>query len=122
NGAGKSSLLNAIVGLVSHQAGEVTIDGERIDKLPPHRIARRGITLVPEGRMVFSRLSVRENLLLAGRLHKAHAGDAPQRTLASVIERFPMLATRLDDPAGLLSGGQQQMLVLGRALMTGARI
>lgn len=119
NGAGKSSLLNAIMGLVGHQGGTVHIDGERIDHLPAHRIARHGITLVPEGRMVFSRMTVRENLLLAGRLgSETHNGDA----LEQVLDRFPVLRERLDAAAGLLSGGQQQMLVLGRAVMTGAKV
>lgn len=121
NGAGKSSLLNAIVGLVRHQAGTVHVDGERIDRLPAHRIARRGVTLVPEGRMVFARMSVKDNLLLSGRLQRTNRGPGPDRTLESILERFPILRERLDAPAGLLSGGQQQMLVLGRALMTGAR-
>jgi branched-chain amino acid transport system ATP-binding protein len=122
NGAGKSSLLNAIVGLVRHQAGSITVAGERIDKLPAHRIARKGVTLVPEGRMVFAKLSVEENLLLAARLQRANLGSHSPRTLDSMLARFPILRQRLDAPAGLLSGGQQQMLVLGRALMSGARI
>jgi ABC-type branched-subunit amino acid transport system ATPase component len=122
NGAGKSSLLNAIVGLVRHQGGSVLVQGERIDQLPAHRIARKGVTLVPEGRMVFAKMSVRENLLLAARLQEANRGSHPPRSLESILDRFPILRERLDAPAGLLSGGQQQMLVLGRALMSGARI
>ena len=122
NGAGKSSLLKAIMGLVRTQSGTVRLDGARIDRVPSHRIARRGITLVPEGRMVFARMTVRENLLLAARLQRANADDASEVTLDSVLDRFPVLGERIDAPAGLLSGGQQQMLVLGRALMTGARL
>jgi ABC-type branched-subunit amino acid transport system ATPase component len=117
NGAGKSSLLNSIMGIVRAQSGTIRLNGERIDRLPPHRIARRGMTLVPEGRQVFARMSVRENLMLAGRLQSEEAV-----TLDAVLDRFPVLRERLDAPAGLLSGGQQQMLVLGRALMTGARL
>jgi ABC-type branched-subunit amino acid transport system ATPase component len=122
NGAGKSSLLNAIMGIVRAQSGTIRLNDERIDRMPSHRIARRGMTLVPEGRQVFARMSVRENLLLAGRLQSANAKDGSAVTLDAVLDRFPVLRERLDAPAGLLSGGQQQMLVLGRALMTGARL
>ena len=115
NGAGKSSLMQAITGLVRPAAGTITFRGESLTALAPHEIVRRGVALVPEGRTTLKQLSVRENLLLGaywrGR-DPAIAGD-----LESVLARFPDLAPRLQQVAGTLSGGQQQMLVMARALM-----
>lgn len=115
NGAGKSSLMQAIMGLVRPAAGSISFRGESLTSLPTHEIVRRGLALVPEGRATLKELTVYENLMLGaywrGR-DPAIAGD-----LDSVLARFPDLATRLRQVAGTLSGGQQQMLVMARALM-----
>ncbi len=119
NGAGKSSTLNAIAGVVRPRRGKVRFQGRAITGLPAHRVAQRGLTLVPEGRQIFSSLSVRENLLLGGYTR-------PQRELSealdSVLKIFPALANRLGSLAGTLSGGEQQMLAVGRALMSRPRL
>lgn len=108
NGVGKSSTLKGLLGLYE-RSGEVTFDGTRIDKLMTHRVVQQGIAYVPEDREVFSQLTVAENLRLAER------GGAPQRAL--VDELFPELRQRANQQAGTLSGGQQQMVSLSRALM-----
>ena len=108
NGAGKTSTLMAIAGAITPQRGSVRVGGVEVQGLPAHRIARRGITLVPQGRRIFPTLSVRENLLLAGR-----GGD-----LNAVYRLFPVLAERGSLPGIALSGGEQQMLAIGRAMMT----
>jgi branched-chain amino acid transport system ATP-binding protein len=107
NGAGKSSLLRTIAGLVKPSAGAVFLHGERIDGKPANAIARRGICLIPEGRGILPALTVADNLKVA-------LPDEPD-SLADVFERFPVLQERLDQPAGTLSGGEQQMLALARA-------
>ncbi len=121
NGAGKTTALEAIAGLSRlHMSvqGEVTFFGERIDGLPAQRIARLGLALVPEGRWVFPESSVEENLLLGAYRHR----DAQVRDdIEAVYERFPALAGRRHQPAGLLSGGEQQMLAIGRALVSRPR-
>ncbi|WP_420966648.1 ABC transporter ATP-binding protein [Bradyrhizobium sp. B120] len=120
NGAGKSTLLNAIAGVVPPGSGSILIDGERITGAAPEDIARRGFSLVPEGRNVFGALTIEENLKVGTGMRadrKAIAGD-----LDRVYQEFPMLAERRHSPAGMLSGGQQQMLVIGRALMAAPRI
>jgi branched-chain amino acid transport system ATP-binding protein len=120
NGAGKSTLLKSIAGLERPRAGEVRFDGERIDGLAPHRITERGIALVPENRRLFRRLSVRDNLRLGSYLYRGQAGrEAP---LARVMALFPRLYERLDQRAETLSGGEQQMLAIARALMTRPRL
>jgi branched-chain amino acid transport system ATP-binding protein len=120
NGAGKSTLLNAIAGVVPAGSGSITMDGAKVTGASPEDIARRGFSLVPEGRNVFGALSIEENLKVGTGMradkHKI-AGD-----LESVYAEFPMLADRRNTAAGMLSGGQQQMLVIGRALMTAPRI
>jgi branched-chain amino acid transport system ATP-binding protein len=125
NGAGKSTTLKAISGLLRAERGEVTkgsieLDGERIDRLPPHRVVARGITQVLEGRRVFEHLTTEENLV-AG----AHV-VSEQRTVQGGIERvyeyFPRLRERRAVKAGYLSGGEQQMLAIGRALMSSPRV
>ena len=120
NGAGKSTLLNAIAGVVPVGSGSITMDGAKVTGASPEDIARRGFSLVPEGRNVFGALSIEENLKVGTGMradrHKI-AGD-----LESVDAVFPMLADRRHTAAGMLSGGQQQMLVIGRALMTAPRI
>lgn len=115
NGAGKSSLINAISGAVRVRAGEVTTNGARISGLPPHRVARAGVVQVPEGRRVFQYLSVHENLLLGG---YARPGKSRRDELLGwVYEHFPKLGELKDRPAGLLSGGEQQMVAFGRAVL-----
>ncbi|MCM3920512.1 ABC transporter ATP-binding protein [Frankia sp. AiPs1] len=116
NGAGKSSLMNAVSGLVRVSAGSVRLRGRDITNRPSHRIARAGVVQVPEGRRIFAPLTVEDNLLLGG--HTIHDRRRRQAILATVYESFPVLAERRDSTAGLLSGGQQQMLAFGRALMT----
>lgn len=120
NGAGKSSTLKAIIGLHPLSAGSIVLDGERIDGRDVPSIVGRGIALAPEGRRVFPRMSVLENLQLGGYLR----GDvaALRRTLAGIFEHFPVLAERRHQHAGLLSGGEQQMLTIGRALMANPRL
>lgn len=120
NGAGKSTLLNAIAGVVPPGSGSILIDGARITGAAPEDIARRGFSLVPEGRNVFGALTIEENLKVGTGMRadrKTIAGD-----LDRVYQEFPMLAERRHSPACMLSGGQQQMLVIGRALMAAPRI
>ncbi len=118
NGAGKSTTLRAIAGLHRPVVGSITLDGQEIGKLPSHQVVRRGLALVPEGRMVLAPLTVEENLLLS-----RHAGRGNEREmLAQVYELFPRLAERRAQVAGLLSGGEQQMLAIGRAMMTAPRV
>jgi branched-chain amino acid transport system ATP-binding protein len=120
NGAGKSTLLKTIAGLERPRSGAILFEGERIDHLPPHRITARGIAFVPENRRLFPRLSVRDNLRLGSYLFRGRADrDAP---MAQVVALFPRLAERLDQRAETLSGGEQQMLAIGRALMTRPRL
>ncbi len=118
NGAGKSTLLRAIAGQVA-TAGEILFDDTPITRLAPHRISRMGIALVPEGRRLFRRLSVEDNLRLG-----AYARRGPERfrPLDVVFELFPRLEERLAQRAETLSGGEQQMLAIGRALMTAPRL
>ncbi|HTH81153.1 MAG TPA: ABC transporter ATP-binding protein [Ramlibacter sp.] len=114
NGAGKSTTLRSIAGLHRPVQGSVRLGGEEISKLPVHRVARKGLALVPEGRMIVAPLSVEENLRLSG-----YAGRGDQRELMTrVYDLFPRLKERRTQIAGLKSGGEQQMLAIGRALMT----
>lgn len=108
NGAGKSTLLRTIAGLVPPRHGTILFDGEPIDGLPAHDVARRGVRLVPEGRGVFPALTVAENL-------RVTVGDDAGR-LDRVFDRFPVLRDRRDQPAATLSGGEQQMLALASAV------
>ena len=119
NGMGKTTTIRAIMGLNPPRGGSVHFEGARIDGLPPHEIARRGIGLVPEGRQIFVRLSVEENLVAtaANRIKLAKPW-----TLARVFALFPRLEERRAQSAGTLSGGEQQMLAIGRALMTNPRL
>jgi branched-chain amino acid transport system ATP-binding protein len=120
NGAGKTSLLRSITGLVPKAGGSVVFDGVDITRWRPHKISRAGIALVPEGRRIFSPLSVQDNLLIGAyaRTSKKDKDDL----LADVYERFPVLADRRHRQAGLLSGGEQQMLAFGRALMSSPKL
>ena len=120
NGAGKSTLLNAIAGVVPPVSGRIVLDGKEITAAPPEQIARRGFSMVPEGRHVFGTLTIEENLKVgAGMRADKHSIAAD---LESVYREFPILAERRHAVAGMLSGGQQQMLVIGRALMTSPRL
>lgn len=123
NGAGKSTLLKAISGvpeLLMNVSGEVMFDGHRIDRLSAPRIARRGLVQVPEGRRVFPESTVEENLVLGA--HRRRDRSAVAGDLDAVYERFPVLRERRAHAAGLLSGGEQQMLAIGRALMSKPRL
>ena len=111
NGAGKSSTLKAISGLVTTKSGSVRYRGEDISYAPVHELPRKGLVMVPEGRGIFAQLTVEENLAMGA---YAHGGGNP----AAQYERFPRLAERRRQVAGTLSGGEQQMLALARALMT----
>ena len=114
NGAGKTTLLRTIAGLVPMTAGRLRFRGEDIGRLSTHRRARRGVCLIPEGRGIFRRLTVRENLVV-----QAEPGGLPG-AVDRAAALFPVLGERLDQPAGTLSGGQQQMLAMARAFVTGA--
>jgi branched-chain amino acid transport system ATP-binding protein len=120
NGAGKSTTLKAIVGLVKPSAGAVTWNGERLTGLPTKDIVRRGVCLVPEGRHVFPNLTVDENLTLGAYSRSDKDGIAADRK--KVFSYFPRLEQRAKQKAGTLSGGEQQMLAVGRALMTSPKI
>jgi branched-chain amino acid transport system ATP-binding protein len=115
NGAGKSTTLRAVSGLVKAQSGSIRYAGERIDGLAPHRIVARGLAQVPEGRMVFANLTVLENLMMGAYLQRDRA--VVRRELDLVYATFPRLQERAEQVAGTLSGGEQQMLAIGRALM-----
>jgi branched-chain amino acid transport system ATP-binding protein len=120
NGAGKTTLIEAIAGLNRIAAGSFTIDGEDLSRLPSHRSCDRGIAIVPEGRRLFTGLSVRENLELGSYRKAARAARAA--SLEQVLALFPALEAKLEAPAGTLSGGQQQMVAIGRALMCRPRL
>ena len=115
NGAGKSSILRAITGLRKLRSGEVMFEGRRIDGTAPDAIVKQGIAMVPEGRRVFPLMSVKDNLLMGAFTRTDKAGIA--QTLESVLTRFPRLKERFNQQSGTLSGGEQQMMVIGRALM-----
>jgi branched-chain amino acid transport system ATP-binding protein len=119
NGMGKTTLLRTLLGILAPRAGSVEVDGLEMTRVAPHAIARRGIAYVPEGRGIFPNLSVRENLLMAAR-----AGVDGRRawTEERVLATFPRLAQRLRHGGAQLSGGEQQMLTIGRALMTNPRL
>ena len=120
NGAGKSTLMKVIMGVVPALAGEIEFDGVRLAGLRTHDIARLGIAYVPEGRGTLRQLSVRENLRLGAFSRRWNAET--RADLDRVLERFPILAERMQQSAGTLSGGEQQMLVIGRALMSRPRL
>jgi len=121
NGAGKSTTLRAISGLKQPSTGEIAFKGRRIDKLPPHKINALGIAMVPEGRRVFPQMTVMENLLLGAFLRRNK--DEIHKDLDETIFRhFPRLKERTNQAAGTLSGGEQQMLAMGRALMSSPKL
>lgn len=115
NGAGKTTTLRAVMGLQPIVSGTVTVDGQDLTGKDPHKVVRAGVSLVPEGRRIFASLTVEENLQMGG-----YTATAAQRaeTLETVFEMFPILRERRGGMAGLLSGGEQQMLAFGRALMS----
>ena len=120
NGAGKSSILRAITGLRRIKSGQITYLGERLDGTSAADIVRRGIVMVPEGRRVFPLMSVKDNLLM-GAFTRSDKADIA-RTLDSILARFPRLRERFGQQASTLSGGEQQMMVIGRALMAKPRL
>lgn len=116
NGAGKSTALRAISGLLKPRGGEIIYDGQNIASLPPHEIVRRGLSHVPEGRMIFANLTVHENLMMGAYLQRDKRAVAAE--LERVFDTFPRLKEREKQMAGTLSGGEQQMLAIARALMS----
>ena len=116
NGMGKSTLIRTLLGHVVQRDGQIVLAGHDMSRARPHEVARRGVAYVPEGRGVFPNLSVKENLLMAAK--PAAAGDRRAWSYARVMETFPRLGERLTHLGGQLSGGEQQMLSIGRALMT----
>ena len=120
NGAGKTTILRTITGLIGAKAGEILYEGINLQKIAPHKIVSLGIAHVPEGRHVFSQLTVYENLLMGAFTRKSK--DETEETLQSVYRRFPRLKERKNQLAGTLSGGEQQMLAIGRALMSKPKI
>jgi branched-chain amino acid transport system ATP-binding protein len=118
NGMGKTTTVSTVMGIVAAKRGEIVLDGVALHGLPSYRIARYGVALVPEGRHVFPNLTVRENLVATAR----PASGTAAWTLPAVLELFPLLRERLESYAALLSGGEQQMLAIGRALMTNPRL
>jgi len=115
NGAGKSTLMRTIAGVLAPRAGSIRFRGEDIAGLPPHGILRRGVALVPEGRAILSRMTVRENLEMGAYVRRDRNVPAD---MERVMDRFPVLRQRQLQPAGSLSGGEQQMLAIARALLS----
>jgi branched-chain amino acid transport system ATP-binding protein len=120
NGAGKSTCMNVTVGLLPARRGQVTVFGEDVTKLAPEQISARGVALVPQGRRIFKSLTVRENLIVAAR--KPTNGGAAAWNLDTVFAMFPRLGERRSQMSAHLSGGEQQMLAIGRALMANPRV
>jgi branched-chain amino acid transport system ATP-binding protein len=120
NGAGKTTLVSAAMGLLPAHGGRIVVDGRDMTHLPPHRFPDAGLALVPEGRRVFSTMSVEENLAVGG-YRRANRG-ASHRRRSRVYELFPRLEQRRTQLAGTLSGGEQQMVAIGRALMSNPRV
>jgi branched-chain amino acid transport system ATP-binding protein len=119
NGAGKTTCISSIIGLVPPRWGKITLFGEEISGLQPETISRKGIGLVPQGRRIFPSLNVRENLIVA---RQRARGAAKPWTLERIFDMFPRLSERQNQMAGSLSGGEQQMLAIGRALMGNPRV
>ena len=120
NGAGKSTLMNTLAGIVKPQRGQILLDGENVTAMSAERIATVGLSMVPEGRHVFASMTVLENLRVGCGLRKDKSMVA--QDLEQLLDVFPVLRARTNAQAGLLSGGQQQMLVIARALMTAPRL
>ncbi len=120
NGAGKSSILRAITGLRRVRSGDIHFQGQRLNGVPADEIVRRGIAMVPEGRRVFPLMTVKDNLLMGAFTRNDRAGI--RNSLDGVLARFPRLKERYSQLAGTLSGGEQQMMVIGRALMAAPKL
>jgi branched-chain amino acid transport system ATP-binding protein len=120
NGAGKTTLINAIAGILRARSGVISMAGAELQALPPHRYCAAGIAVVPEGRRLFTKMTVLENLELGRYLPAAKARR--RESLEQALELFPMLTEKLASPAGELSGGQQQMVAIARALMARPRL
>ena len=119
NGMGKTTTVRSIMGLTAAHAGTIVFEGNELRNLPSYRVARQGLGLVPEGRQVFPNLTVRENLIATG---ANHGGTATPWTLERVFDLFPGLSARVSNMGAGLSGGEQQMLAIGRALMTNPKL
>ncbi len=119
NGAGKSTTINAISGMVKKSAGEILFEDQPLE-LPPQRVVRRGIVQVPEGRRIFPSISVRENLILGA--YSVKDSELQQRNMERAYRLFPVLEERKNQPGGTLSGGEQQMLAIARALMSNPKL
>jgi branched-chain amino acid transport system ATP-binding protein len=120
NGAGKTTVLNTVSGIIKPRSGEIILDGKRIDDMPPHRVSKLGVSQSPEGRKIFGRMTVRENLEMG--TFNRNDKKAIRQDMEHVLELFPRLRERLAQHGGTLSGGEQQMLAIGRALMSRPRI
>ena len=120
NGAGKTTIMHAVNGLLPVKEGKIFLDGEDITNIPAHKLISKGLTQVPEGRRIFQELTVLDNLLLGAYTRKDKKES--RATLESVYEKFPILSERNKQIAGTLSGGEQQMLAMGRALMSRPRV
>ena len=120
NGAGKSTIMKTISGLLKPKTGSISFEGIRLDRLPPHRTAELGISMVPEGRRLFPQMTVLENLEVGASVREAK--KARHNTISWIYELFPILRKRAKQRAGTLSGGEQQMLAIGRALMSQPRL
>ena len=116
NGAGKSTLINTILGMLKPSQGVILFEGKNIEKLPPHEIVKRGIAQVPEARRIFPYMTVTDNLLVGS--YNSMAWSQRKKTLETVYGMFPILLERKNQLAGTLSGGEQQMMVIGRGLMS----
>ncbi|RME62317.1 MAG: ABC transporter ATP-binding protein [Caldilineae bacterium] len=120
NGAGKTTTLNTISGILKPREGAIYLEGQRIDHLPAHKVTQLGVSQSPEGRKIFARLTVQENLMMGAFNRKDE--DGIRQDYERVLELFPRLRERLKQPGGTLSGGEQQMLAMGRAMMSRPRI
>ena len=120
NGAGKSTMLRTIHGILRPKKGTILLEGEALEKLPAHKIVERGVSQSPEGRLIFPRMTVQENLEMGAYTRKDQAGIA--QDFEWVFKLFPRLKERINQKGGTLSGGEQQMLAIGRAMMAHPRI
>ncbi|TAM91869.1 ABC transporter ATP-binding protein [bacterium] len=120
NGAGKTTTMNSIAGILHVRSGEILLDGEHLERKSPREIVERGLVLVPEGRHLFPEMTIQENLLVGGQAARSRRNL--RVNLAAMEERFPILGQRRSQAAGTLSGGEQQMLAIARALMSEPRI
>lgn len=123
NGSGKSTLLRAITGLVNVQEGEIVFEGQIINNIAPHQRVALGIAMAPEGRGIFPNLTVKENLMIGAYPYRKHNADGRSKAIMErVFDNFPVVKERMNQKAGTLSGGEQQMLSIGRALMSRPRL